>query len=119
MSAALFFVGFLAAGIVGANALANYDPEPIGAFASLLLLSLVASVISVSSYLASSRILHRFPGKLAGLLGGLASACTFFVSASVIYVGLGFVFSVFLALALAATVASVWPLLSAEVFRKG
>jgi hypothetical protein len=119
MSAALFFVGFLAAGIVGTSVLTNYDPEPIGAFASLLLLSLAASVTSAVSYLACSRRLHRFPGGLAGLLGGLVSAATFCASAGLLYVGLGFVASVCLAFVLAATVASVWPFLSTEMFRKG
>ena len=62
MSAVLFFFGFLAAGIVGAKALGSFEIEPserIGAEASLFLLCIGASAISILSYLQGSRRLHR------------------------------------------------------------
>jgi predicted anti-sigma-YlaC factor YlaD len=117
MSAALFLFGFLAAGIFGAKALASFEIEPaerIGAEAFLFLLCVGASAISILSYLQGSRRFHRHPGRIAGLVGGVAAAGTFSAAAGTIYLGAGFAFSVALALVLPGLAAFVWPLLTAK-----
>ena len=117
MSAVLFFLGFLAAGIVGAKTLASFEIQPserIGAEAFLFLLCVGASAILILSYLLCSRRFRRYPGRIAGLVGGVAAAGIFCAAAGTIYLGLGFALSVTLALVLPGLAAFVWPLLTAK-----
>jgi hypothetical protein len=117
MSAVLFFLGFLAAGFVGARTLGSFEIEPserIGAEAFLFLLCVGASAISVLSYLLGSSRFHRYPGRIAALVGGVAAAGIFCAAAGTIYLGLGFAFSTTLALVLPGSAAFVWPLLTAK-----
>jgi hypothetical protein len=117
MSVVLFFFGFLATGIVGAKTLGSFEIEPaerIGAEAFLFLLCVGASAISVLSYLQGSRRFHRYPGGVAGLIGGVVAAGSFCAAAGTIYLGPGFAFSVTLALVLPSLAAFVWPLLTAK-----
>jgi hypothetical protein len=117
MSAVLFFFGFLAAGIFGAKTFASFETMPaerIGAEASLFLLCVGASAISILSYLQGSRRFHHYPGKIAGLFGGVAAAGIFCAAVGTISLGLGFAFSVTLALVLPGLAAFVWPLLAAK-----
>jgi len=117
MNVVLFFFGFLATGIVGSETLGSFEIEPsdrIGAEAFLFLLCVVASSISVLSYLQGSRSFHRHPGRIAGLIGGVVAAGTFCAAAGTIYLGSGFAFSVTLALVLPSLAAFVWPLLTAK-----
>src|SRR5438132_863357 len=74
MSAALFALGFLATGIAGAEYLAKHDPEPIGAFASVLLFCVLAAASSVMVYVAIPYKSNRVPGVVASLLSGALSA---------------------------------------------
>ena len=118
MSVVLFFIGFLATGIVGAKTLGSFENLPserIGAEAFLFLLCIGASSLSVLSYLQGSRGFHRYPGKIASLIGGVVAAGTFCAAAGTIYLGLSFAFSVILTLALPSLLAFVWPLLTAKV----
>jgi len=117
MRAVLFLVGFLAIGLIGAKTLGSFEIEPadrIGAEAFLFLLCVGTSVISLLSYLQSSRRFHRYPGGIAALTGGAVAAGTFCAGAGAIYLGLGFAFSVTLALALPGLTAFAWPLLTAN-----
>jgi hypothetical protein len=119
MSVVLFFVGFLATGIVGVKTLGSYENLPserIGAEAFLFLLCIGASSLSVLSYLQGSRGFHCYPGKIASLIGGVVAAGIFCAAAgTMIYLGLSFAFSVTLTLALPSLLAFVWPLLTAKV----
>ncbi len=117
MGAVLFLVGFLATGFVAAMTLASVEierAERIGAEAFLFLLCVGTSIISILSYLQSSRRFHRHPGRIAGLAGGAVAAGTFCTGAGAIYLGLGFAFSVTLALVLPGLTAFAWPLLTAN-----
>lgn len=116
MGAVLFLVGFLATGLMGAKTLASFEIEPaerIGAEAFLFLLCVGTSVISLLSYLQGSRRFHRNPGKIAALASGAVAAGTFCAGAGAIDLGLGFAFSVTLALVLPGLTAFAWPLLTA------
>jgi hypothetical protein len=115
MSAMLFFFGFVIAGIFGINSLASFEialSERIGAEASLSLLCAGASTISVLLYYQASRMMDRYPGRIAGLVGGVVAAGTFCAAAGTGYLGVNLGFSVILALLLPSLVALVWPLLT-------
>jgi len=117
MGAVLFLLGFLATGFIAAKALASFEIEPaerIGAEAFLFLLCVGTSVISLLSYLQSSRSFHRYPGRIAALAGGVVAAGTFCAGAGAIDLGLGFTFSLSLALVLPGLTAFAWPLLTAS-----
>jgi hypothetical protein len=118
MSTLLFLFGFLATGIIGAKTLGSFEverSEQIGAEGFLFLLCVCASAISVLSYLLSAHRFHRYPGRIAGLIGGLVAAGTLCTAAAgTIYFGYGFAFSVTLALVLSSLTAFIWPLLTAK-----
>jgi len=117
MSALPFLFGFLVTGIIGARALTGFEttrPDQIGAEGSLFLLCVIASVLSVVSYLLGAGWLQRYPGRIAGLIGGVVAALIFCGSAGTVYLGAYFAFSATLALMLPGLVAFAWPLLTAR-----
>ena len=114
MSAVLFLVGYIFAGTALANVLAEYDPEPLGAFASLVLFCFVGAVVSAVSYYLSSLTSSRFPSKLAGLAAGVICASIFSVAMGAIYLGLGFLTSICLAFVLSLAVAACSPFFGAK-----
>ncbi|HXE87155.1 MAG TPA: hypothetical protein VN524_10225 [Hyphomicrobiaceae bacterium] len=117
VSTALFFLGFLAVGMIGAQTLAAaFEPvrsEYLGASAFLFLLCLVAVLISTYSYVRGSRQDGRHPGWLAGLLGGAIAGGSFCGSVGAGYAGLGG-YSLVLAVVLPPGFSLLWPFLSAK-----
>jgi hypothetical protein len=117
MSAAVFLFGFLAAGTAGAETVASFETVPaerIGAEAFLFLLCVGVSAISILSYLLGCRKFHRYPGRIAALVGGVAAAGIFSAALGTIDLGSGVAFSMTLALVLPGLAAFVWPLLAAK-----
>src|SRR5438105_15840102 len=106
MSAALFALGFLATGIAGAEYLAKHDPEPIGAFASVLLFCILAAASSVMVYVAIPYKSNRVPGVVASLLSGALSASAFCAAIGCLYLGMGFWSSLCLAFVSSALLAA-------------
>src|SRR5262249_20213399 len=97
MSAASFFLGFLALCIMGVEAMTrSFEPLPaerIGALAFLYLLCLATSAVSTLIYGVRSQTLRRNPGWFTGLVGGVVAAGAFCAPVGAVY-GLGFPFSV-------------------------
>lgn len=106
MRAVLFITGFLSAGFAISDVLANHDPEPAGALASLVLFCLLALISSGTSYFAMSRRVKHIPSKVASLVAGAASAIVFCAAVGSTYLGVGFWWALSLAYAVAALAAA-------------
>jgi hypothetical protein len=117
----LFFFGFLAAGMIGAQYLAaNFEAvrsEYLGASAFLFLLCLVVSVISTVCYAVSAERARSHPKWYTGLLGGVVSAGAFGGSIGAGYAEPGFGgLALAVALMLPGLIGWFWPVLSAKAW---
>ena len=117
---ALFFLAFLAGGIIGAEKLAAaFEPvrsEYLGASGFLFLLCFTMSAISTALYAVSLVQRRSYPKWYTGLLGGVVAAGAFGASFWAGYAepGFGGVALAF-ALILPALIGWLWPFLSRKV----
>ena len=87
MRSIIYAIGYVCTALLGVYALANADPEPLGATVTLSFLAAVGAVASSIAYTFSVARLHRSPSKFAALLAGAFCAGAFFAVLSLMHLG--------------------------------
>jgi hypothetical protein len=113
MGSLLFLVGYVCAAALGAQVLANADPEPLGASVGLALFAVAGFVVSVFAYRASAASSNRSPRVLAYFCTGALCGLFLFAGLAITHFGFGQGISLGVGASALLAVAIFTPLLSA------